>query len=296
MSDVENKERLDYSKFDNIDTDVLKAFLQADFDAPEAEQMDVDTMLYITNLLIEREKAENKPQIDVAAAREEFEKEYLPLLESPEALLYNDIRCGEETKTQKVEENKVIPFWSKVWRKFASAAAIVVFVLCSGTITAYALGYNPFTAIARWSDSQFWFETENTSATNELIVTLKDYGVEEKLAPIWLPAGYKLESLNVFEADYKTSFNAIYTRIIDNEKEELSINIVVKQDEAGIIYEIDENGAKPYTVNEIDHYIMDNLGKYRIVWRNNNAECYISGDFTEREAEKMVSSIYKEKQ
>ena len=36
MSAVENNGRLDYSKFDNIDTDVLKAFLRADFDAPEA--------------------------------------------------------------------------------------------------------------------------------------------------------------------------------------------------------------------------------------------------------------------
>lgn len=68
MSAVENNGRLDYSKFDNIDTDVLKAFLRADFDAPEAEQMDVDTIMYITNLLQERKKAENNEQdIDVAA-------------------------------------------------------------------------------------------------------------------------------------------------------------------------------------------------------------------------------------
>lgn len=294
MSAVEKNGRLDYSNFDNIDTDVLKAFLRADFDAPEAEQMDVDTIMYITNLLQERERAENNEQdIDVAAARAKFEKEYLPLLDSPE-LLFDFEDVENETTSPRKEQSKIIYFWRGLWRKFASAAAIVVLLLFSGTVTAYALGYNPIAAIARWTESQFWFETENTSATNELLVTLKDYGVEKKLVPTWLPAGYNMESLNAFESDYKLGFNAVYTRTIDNRKEELSINIVKKQDDVNIIYEIDEMGAELYTTNNIDHYIADNLGKERIVWRNLNIECYISGDFTEDEAKKIIDSIYKE--
>lgn len=294
MSVVEQNGRLDYSNFDNIDTDVLKAFLRADFDAPEAEQMDVDTIMYITNLLQEREKAENnEPDIDIAAARAKFDKEYMPLLNSPELLL--DFEDAEnKTTVSESKQYKVIPVCRTIWRNFASAAAIVVLLLFSGTVTAYALGYNPIAAIARWTESQFWFETENTSATNELLVTLKDYGVEEKLAPTWLPSGYNMESLNAFESDYKLGFNAVYTRTIDNRKEELSINIVKKQDDVNIIYEIDEMGAELYTTNNIDHYIADNLGKERIVWRNLNIECYISGDFTEDEAKKIIDSIYKE--
>ena len=294
MSAVEKNGRLDLSNFDNIDTDVLKAFLRADFDAPEAEQMDVDTIMYITNLLQEREKAENnEPDIDVAAAKAKFEKEYLPLLDSPELLLdFEDVE--KETTATKGKQKKISHFGRGLWRRFASAAAIVVLLLFSGTVTAYALGYNPIAAVARWIESQFWFETENTSATNELLVTLKDYGVEEKLAPTWLPSGYKLESLNAFERDYKTGFNAVYTRTIGRKKEELSINIVKKQDTVNIIYEIDEKGAEPYTTNNIDHYIADNLGKGRIVWQNGQFECYISGDFVENEAMKMSESIYKE--
>lgn len=294
MSAVENDGRLDYTNFDNVDTDVLKAFLQADFDASEAEQMDIDTIIYITNLLREREKAENnEPYIDVAAARARFEKEYLPLLDSPELLLdFEDVE--NLTTARKKKQDKNITVWRSIWQKFASAAAIVVVLLFSGTVTAYAFGYNPIAAVARWTDSQFWFETENISATNELIVTLKDYGVEEQLVPTWLPVEYKLKSLNAFESDYKLSFNAVYTRFMDNKNEELSINIVKKQNETNIIYEIDNNGALPFKVNDIDHYIMDNLGKYRIVWQNGDVECYISGDFTENEATKMIDSIYKE--
>ena len=129
MSSVEKKGRLDYSNFDNIDTDVLRAFLRADFDAPEAEQMDIDTIMYITDLLQERERAKNiEPDIDIAAARAKFEKEYLPLLDSPELLLdFEDVE--NETTSPKEEQSKIIHVWRSIWHKFASAAAIVVLLL-----------------------------------------------------------------------------------------------------------------------------------------------------------------------
>ena len=288
MSSVEKKGRLDYSNFDNIDTDVLRAFLRADFDAPEAEQMDIDTIMYITDLLQERERAKNiEPDIDIAAARAKFEKEYLPLLDSPELLLdFEDVE--NETTSPKEEQSKIIHVWRSIWHKFASAAAIVVLLLFSGTVTAYAFGYNPIAAVARWTDSQFWFETENTSATNELLVTLKDYGIEEKLAPTWLPAGYKMGNIKIADSDYQIIFNANYIRYAGNESEEISINIVKKQYVSNVIYEIDEQGAFSYNINSIDYYIMDNLGKRRIVWQNGQFECYISGDFTEKDRKSVV--------
>ena len=47
--------------------------------------------------------------------------------------------------------------------------------------------------------------------------------------------------------------------VLDNKNEELSINIVKKQNETNIIYEIDNNGALPFKVNDIDHYILKKL-------------------------------------
>ena len=85
MFEVGDKGRLDYSKFDNVDTDILEALLRADFDAPEAERMEPEAALYILNLLAERqENEEAAEQFDVAAAKAEFDEKYYPLLEDEE--------------------------------------------------------------------------------------------------------------------------------------------------------------------------------------------------------------------
>lgn len=60
MAKVEETGRPNYNNFDSLDTAVLEAILQADFDAPEAEQMEAEKALYIANLLAERQKIELK--------------------------------------------------------------------------------------------------------------------------------------------------------------------------------------------------------------------------------------------
>ena len=70
MSKVEYEGRLDYSKFDKMDTDILEALLRANFDAPEAEQMEPEAALYILNLLSERQEDETSPTAtDIAAKK-----------------------------------------------------------------------------------------------------------------------------------------------------------------------------------------------------------------------------------
>lgn len=87
MSKVEEKGRanLKYSRFDQYDTAVLETILQADFDAPEAEQMEVEQALYIASLLAERKGIAHK---DVAVAKQEFDKYYYPLAKQGD-VLYN---------------------------------------------------------------------------------------------------------------------------------------------------------------------------------------------------------------
>ena len=79
MSKVENKGRVDYSKFDNIDSDILEAYLRADLNAPEGERMEPEAISYIIDLLSERQKDD---QIDweqkTAEALDEFLEDYYP--------------------------------------------------------------------------------------------------------------------------------------------------------------------------------------------------------------------------
>ena len=152
MLKVEEKGRPKYSKFDKMDTSVLEAILRADFDAPEAERLDVEVIIYISNLLAERQEI---PQPDVNKAKEEFFKYYYPLEKS----IYDfddedDNNFEVETDTNKAAStmDKVLPFRKRLWRKFASAAAVFVIFMFGGTLTAYAFGYDPFAAVARWND------------------------------------------------------------------------------------------------------------------------------------------------
>ena len=107
---VETKERLDYNKFDNMSTEALKAVLQADFDAPEAEQLDIDTIMYITNLLTEREKADLQNSAKaVADAKAEFYREYYPLKDN-KGLVQNIVGDVEETVNSLANETKYYIF------------------------------------------------------------------------------------------------------------------------------------------------------------------------------------------
>ena len=130
MAKVEEKGRPNYNNFDSLDTAVLEAILQADFDAPEAEQMEAEKALYIANLLAERQKVELK---DAKTLMNEFFEYYYPCDE-----LYGlDDESELEIKTQndniqkKDSDKKVISFFPKGLRRLASAVAVLVlFMFC----------------------------------------------------------------------------------------------------------------------------------------------------------------------
>ena len=77
MVEESGRSNSEYSRFDKYDTAVLEAILQADFDAPEAEQMEMEQALYISNLIAERKGTKPK---DVAIAKAEFFEHYYPLV------------------------------------------------------------------------------------------------------------------------------------------------------------------------------------------------------------------------
>ena len=109
MSKVENKGRVDYSKFDNIDSDILEAYLRADLNAPEGERMEPEAISYIIDLLSERQKDD---QIDweqkTAEALDEFLEDYYPYLEEAQDVydFYNDF--GDDNVELKPDNKKKI--------------------------------------------------------------------------------------------------------------------------------------------------------------------------------------------
>lgn len=289
MAKVEENGRPNYNNFDSLDTAVLEAILQADFDAPEAEQMEAEEALYIANLLAERQKIEFK---DPKTLMNEFFEYYYPCDE-----LYgldDDSELDTETQNDNIQNNdsekKVISFLQKSWRRFASAVAVLVLFMCVGAATAYALGYDPIRYIGRWTDEDFWFERD--IPTKELIEAVAVYS-DNELVPKWLPDGYVAEKPIVSELDSYTLIKADFYRENTDYIENIYIDYLFLSDKNNKpLYEKDTKEVEEYSVHNITHYIMANLDNRVIVWRNGNIEGSITGDFSLVEAKQIINSIY----
>ena len=288
MAKVEESGRSnsEYSRFDKYDTAVLEAILQADFDAPEAEQMEMEQALYISNLIAERKGTKPK---DVATAKAEFFEHYYPLVGEEDTLYEFD---DDKIRNNAVKDSEAnVSVWLKNWRRFASAAAVFVLLMFSGTVTAYALGFDPIAAIGRWNEEHFWFD--DTSVTSELSDKLAEYGYPENMVPKWLPDGYTLESINVDK--YEDSFKYIgaeFVKQTDDEIDTLLISYTIYLgDKNKALYEKDDNNVITYAINDRVYYVMTNLDDRVIAWQNGNFEGAIMGNFTIEEAEKIIKSI-----
>ena len=290
MSKVEAKGCPNYKKFDLLDTSVLEAILRADFDAPEAEQMEPEAALYILNLLSERQEDEtSRTATDIAAKKVEFDEKYYPMLENEQLLqeFLDDMEYVEDSQDNVI----IVKPWIKHWRRFASAAAVILIFMFGGTVTAYALGYNPIAAIGRWSKDFFWFE--EPSVTSELSDKLAEYGYPENIVPKWLPTGYTFDSIDVNE--YEGTFKCIditFIKQADNDIDTLIISyIIYLNDNKKNLYFKDNADVLQYAIKDRVYYVMTNLDGRIIAWQNGDFEGAIMGKFTIEEAEKIIKSI-----
>lgn len=288
MAKVEESGRSnsEYSRFDKYDTAVLEAILQADFDAPEAEQMEMEQALYISNLIAERKGTKPK---DVATAKAEFFEHYYPLVGEEDTLYEFDDDVLRNNAVKNSEAN--VSVWLKNWRRFASAAAVFVLLMFSGTVTAYALGFDPIAAIGRWNNDQFWFE--DTSVTSALSDKLAEYGYPENTVPQWLPDGYTLDLISVDK--YEDSFKSVVATFVKQTGDETDTLIISYTTYLGgnkkALYEKDDNSVIKYEIKDRVYYVMTNWDDRVIAWQNGNFEGAIMGKFTIEEAEKIIKSI-----
>lgn len=300
---VECKGRANYTRFDNMETEILEAILQADFDAPEAEQMDEEAILYILNIL-ERRREDNHSltQLDVQAAKERFYQEYYPLLEHEDLLLdfYGDPdeidAAGKKSKLA-VGRAFLLPKLKKLpkpLRRIVVAAAIVI-VLFNGSDTVHAFGIELFANIAQWGDGVFWFI--KAPVTAELRDEMRQYfEIEEidKVLPKWLPDGYELIDVICKNVSSKIEVSAEYRKSNNEVVDAIFICYIYSVENAKTRYETDNSSTTTYNKNDIDHYITSDKDYETISWHNGQFECYITGKITFEEATKIVDSIYKE--
>lgn len=285
----------DYSRFDTLSTEALMEILHQDSLLPEGEESDLDAILYITEVIAKREQL--NPTMDIPPVDEAWKS-------FNEHYCYDS--CDDMSLCEDSEESEfgsnVIPYPAVehtrpkrrlrgVLRAFLIAAALFV-ILLVGSLTAYAMGYNVWDAMAQWTEDTFSFMAPQKDMTHSEEVdpreVLLEYGITEKILPNWLPDGYQYAGIEISDTPMRKAFYISYI----NDADKIRMTISLLSDLSMRTYENSEEDAVVYKTNGISHYITQNFDITNIMWTTGNSECSISGHFSVEEAQNIIDSIY----
>jgi len=186
------------------------------------------------------------------------------------------------------------------------AAASFAAVLICGSVLAQACGINILGMIARLTSETFHMEKVETpyaevsvypiaqgeSLTYDSLREAVDaFGISAPLAPTWVPE--RFGSPDVY-AEYKASGICIYADYGTNE-DFLSIRFNESSRATQRTVEKDSSPDSSYIRGGINHHIMMDQSLVKITWSNGTFECHMSGSITEKEAQEILDSIYKER-
>ena len=272
----------DFSKYDAMSSEKLAQLLRLDSEAPEGNGLDIDTLLYITGVLAERNNNTGKTAQEAWIS---FQQNYLDSEDEPLASI-------EEIKTKKARNP-----W--VRRSIAAAAAVVLIV--GIPLTAKALNWEKIlTAVATWAKETFSFvredqpevdppATDNTRQYDSLEQALSDTKRQDVSIPTWIPEGFVLDKVDIDETPMQRNYVAMYIK--DNKILNISIRSYDGIDPERV--ESSENLIEIYDVEGIQYHIFNNHNQLRAVWITSSYECYISGEITIEEMKLMIDSIPK---
>ena len=303
MKKASQRPQRDFSIFDQMDTEALRQILAQDSYLPENEESDMDAILYIMEVIEKRQAqlpAEGCDDVETAWAK--FNTYYRP--DADGTSLYED---EEDDEANAVIPQAAAPVSRKVKsrrRLYRAACIIIAFVVVTfaGTLTASAMGYDLWGAMAKWTNETFGFvkaEEEQPApespdladdiVTGSLQNELLKRGIETPMAPTWFPEGYELSSIEVTETPGSTTYFAEYNY------DDLSLRIKIKKHSASpdITYEKNEVDIISYETGGSEHFIMHNNETIKAIWAIGTCECSISGEITETELKKMLDSIYE---
>lgn len=288
MLDANNRSGRDFSHFDELSTEELRNMIHQDSMLDENEDSDLDAILYIMEVLARREDKEAAAQ-SIDSAWQSFKDNYYPCTSDPEPLFQFD----DSGKDEVLVPAKRKPNFLRRFVKPLSVAAIVVFVLLTGTITSYALGFDLWGAFASWTHETFGFTSRPDTAASlpfpNLRTALDMFGSDAgNIVPSWLPEDFGEDIVQVSESP---SGSYIVSRCIGNNRE-ISMEIKVYDDiNPYRIFEKTVSDMEIYEQKGIDYYISQNSDLMRINWISSVYECSIISAFTQDEVYKIIESI-----
>lgn len=278
MSENRNRSNETYANYDSMTDEELEELLRLDAGAPEGDELDAETLLYIMGLLADRRKNSNITGKTAQESFESFKRNYL-----------NEDEHIVSTPAKK----KVTP--SMRWLRRLTAVAAVLAVILLGSVTIKASGITLWEAVVTWAQETFHFgsgeqgepagdrKLQHTSLQEAIAIMEK----KTDLVPTWIPEGYELTEIHVAENPMRRKYVAVY------QIGEKYLKITVQSYLNGYPEQIEqsEGYADIIAINEVKYYIAENNNLIRVAWINGSYECYISGELTVEQLTKMINSI-----
>ena len=280
MSEKQNRGIGDLSKYNAMTTEELEEILRLDVQAPEEQESDTETILYIMEVLTERKRNNSHTGKTALEAYESFKQNYMPETDN------NEVSYREPVKTQRGFHR---------WLRSMTAAAAVLVILVIGSVTAEAFGFNLWEVVVKWTQETFHFgEWGNSNSDNNLPYASLQEALEKgritaSLVPTWFPNGYEIAEIKVEQTPQRKTYLAIYK----SEKQVLTITVHDYLDRIPVYVEQSDGLVEEYEVSGVTYYIFANNKQVRATWLNGSYECDISGDVTIEELKKMIDSIQK---
>lgn len=273
----------DFSHLDKLSTEELQEILRQD-SLLDDDSSDIDTILYITNLLASRASSSDDSK-DVEAAWKSFKENYYPYISDPEPLYSFDSPEDEVVKAKPRRPRRVM--------KTLSVAAVLAVVIISGSVTASAFGYNLWGAVAEWTRDTFGFTQSSQNNGIYPFENLRDaldaYDIDEPIVPQWIPDGYGEDTVQTAE----TPDSKIIVAVSKYGSKEIKFEVKIFDDPSNRhwLYEMFEDDVEKYSSNGIDFYIMKNDDFTRVSWAVGNNECSIICSLKPKEIYRMIDSI-----
>ena len=273
----------DFSHLDKLSTEELQEILRQDSFLDD-DSSDIDTILYITDLLVKRSDSSNNSK-DVEAAWKSFKENYYPYISDPEPLYSFDSPKDKVVKAKPRRPRRVM--------KTLSVAAVLAVVIISGSVTASAFGYNLWGAVAEWTRDTFGFtqssQNNGTYPFENLRDALDAYDIDEPIVPQWIPDEYGEDTVQAAE----TPDSKIIVAVSKYGSKEIKLEVKIFNDPSNRhwLYEMFEDDVEKYSSNGIDFYIMKNDDFTRVSWAVGSNECSILCSLKPKEIYRMIDSI-----
>ena len=277
----ELNKRAEFSYYDSMTTEELQEILRKHAHGELETEPDTDELYYIMEVLARRREEEN-PQAfrSDEEALADFRKNYMP-------------------KATQAGRAKVVRFPNRAFRTVAAVLAIVLVLAVGTSVTAEAFQIDIWGKFATWTKEIFQFtdtpqgttapnpEQEYNAELKSLQDALNDNELTEKLAPTWMPEGYKSKDLKSMISPRVLNISAIY------EKNETELVINIRQTIGVPAAKVEKNDEllEIHVVDGVEYYIFSNTETLQAAWSIGEFECIITGKITLEEMKKMIDSI-----